>query len=69
MYVCICNPTTDHQIRDCVRDGARTLSDLQMQLGVASQCGCCAEAAMAIVEEERRAACSAPALEPDFACA
>jgi bacterioferritin-associated ferredoxin len=58
MYVCLCNPVTDRQIRGCVQQGARTLSDLQMQLGVAAQCGMCAHAALAIVHEE---ACASPA--------
>ena len=52
MYVCLCNPVTDGQIRGCVRQGARTLSDLQMQLGVAAQCGMCADTALSIVQEE-----------------
>ena len=52
MYVCLCTPITDREIRGCIRAGARTLSDLQMQLGVASQCGMCASAALAIVQEE-----------------
>jgi bacterioferritin-associated ferredoxin len=52
MYVCICNPTTDSEVRACVRQGACSLSDLQMQLGVAAQCGACACAAAAIIDEE-----------------
>ena len=51
MYVCICNPVTDSEVRGCVQRGACTLSDLQMQLGVASQCGLCAPAAAAFIEE------------------
>lgn len=54
MYVCICKPTTDSEVRACVREGACSLSDLQMQLGVAAQCGTCASAASAIIEEELR---------------
>jgi bacterioferritin-associated ferredoxin len=53
MYICICNPVTDRQVRKCVRQGACTLSDLQMELGVAAQCGMCAEAALSIIDEER----------------
>ncbi|MCC7080874.1 MAG: (2Fe-2S)-binding protein [Burkholderiales bacterium] len=62
MYVCLCNPVTDREIRGCVRQGARTLSDLQMQLGVAAQCGMCAASALAIVREE---ACCASIAEND----
>ena len=51
MYVCICNPVTDQQVRACVSRGAHTLTELQAQLGVALQCGQCASAALAIVDE------------------
>src|SRR5688500_7051579 len=74
MYICVCNPVTDTEVRNCVRRGACTLSDLQMQLGVAVQCGTCAATTLAIVEEVTRspastalaAAASAPASLPDF---
>jgi bacterioferritin-associated ferredoxin len=59
MYVCLCNPVTDRDIRGCVRQGARTLSDLQAELGVAAQCGSCAAAALEIIEEETRASAMA----------
>jgi bacterioferritin-associated ferredoxin len=63
MYVCLCHPVTDREIRGCVKQGARTLSDLQMQLGVAAQCGMCASAALAIVHEETGASPS-----PEASC-
>jgi bacterioferritin-associated ferredoxin len=45
-----------------VRRGACTLSDLQMQLGVAAQCGTCVSAVLDILEEEVRSQgnCSLP---------
>ena len=51
MYVCICNPVTESDVRVCVSRGACSLTDLQAQLGVALQCGQCASVALAIVEE------------------
>ena len=51
MYVCICNPVTDSQVRACASRGACTLTELQAELGVALQCGQCASVALAIVEE------------------
>jgi bacterioferritin-associated ferredoxin len=62
MYVCICNPVSDVEIRRCIRAGATTLSDLKMELGIASQCGMCASAAQAIITETATAA--PPALFP-----
>jgi len=67
MYVCICNPVSDTEVRRCIRNGAATLSDLKMELGIASQCGMCASAALAIIAEETRkttAAASCPAGVP-----
>lgn len=51
MYVCICNPVTDSDVRACVSRGACSLPDLQAQLGVALQCGKCATTALEIVRE------------------
>ena len=45
MYVCICNAITESQVRASVDAGASTLEDLQLDTGVASSCGTCAEAA------------------------
>ncbi len=67
MYVCICNPVSDTEVRRCIRNGASTLSDLKMQLGVASNCGMCASAAVAIIEEETGrtgSQCGYPAATP-----
>lgn len=54
MYVCICNAVTDHEIREAYAEGARSLSALQSELGVATCCGCCAPVAREVL-----AACQA----------
>ena len=41
MFVCICKQVTDGQIRDAVNNGASSFSDVQSELGVATQCGEC----------------------------
>ena len=76
VYICICHGITDHQIRDCVKAGcARSLCDLQGQLGVATQCGCCESAAMQIVHETLASAPREPRqpffpdIQPPFATA
>jgi bacterioferritin-associated ferredoxin len=69
MYVCICNPVTDSEVRGCVQRGACTLSDLQMQLGVAVQCGTCASAAVAIIEEVTTGASSRRTAQPALSAA
>ena len=55
MYVCICNAITDKQIRQAAASGVRDLWGLQKELGVASNCGSCKEAASAIIRETKAA--------------
>jgi bacterioferritin-associated ferredoxin len=50
MYVCLCSGITDKQIRRAIADGAGSLQALRDQLGVASQCGGCAEFALALLD-------------------
>ena len=42
MFVCICNAITERQLKTAIGEGAATLQALQMDLGVAVGCGCCA---------------------------
>ncbi len=51
MYVCICNAISEKSVKEAVANGARTLADLQAQLGVATSCGCCASCAESYLEE------------------
>jgi len=51
MYVCVCNAVTDREVRGAIALGARSLSDLQMSLGVATCCQQCADCARKIVAE------------------
>jgi len=55
MYVCICNAVTDTQIRQAAESGVKDLWGLQAELGVATNCGSCKEAAFDILRENRRA--------------
>ncbi len=41
MYLCICKSVSDQQIRQAVEQGARTVGDLSIQLGVGRDCGKC----------------------------
>ena len=45
MYVCVCKAVTDHQIRTEVQQGAGSMRQLQLRLGMASTCGRCAPCA------------------------
>jgi bacterioferritin-associated ferredoxin len=51
LYVCVCKAITDHQIREAAKNGVRTLDELRLDLGVASECGNCAAYASQLLEE------------------
>jgi bacterioferritin-associated ferredoxin len=41
MYVCVCNAVTEHEIEQAVRDGARSLVQLEESLLIGTCCGKC----------------------------
>lgn len=43
MYVCVCNAVTDGQINQAIEQGADSFKALRHTLGVATECGRCAE--------------------------
>ena len=53
MYVCVCKGITEKQIKAAAANGTRTLRGLRMQLGVASQCGRCADCACQVLNEAK----------------
>ncbi len=58
MIVCVCRRVSDHRIREAVREGAQTFEALQRELGVATQCGRCAECACQVLREAQQALAS-----------
>jgi bacterioferritin-associated ferredoxin len=68
MVICVCKGISEHRIREAADRGARDVSDLTRELGVATGCGGCAPAAgecLRRCREERetpvREACPQPA--------
>ncbi len=55
MIVCICRRVSDHDIRRAVSEGAVSLECLQTDLGVATQCGRCADCATRVLCDARAA--------------
>lgn len=53
MIVCVCRRVSDHQIRRAAAEGAVSLECLQFELGVATQCGRCADCASRVLCEAR----------------
>ncbi len=53
MIVCVCRKVSDQQIRDAAAEGADSLECLQFELGVATQCGRCADCASRVLCEAR----------------
>ena len=50
MYVCNCHKVTDHQIKQAMDNGLSTMSELQAQLNVGTNCGSCIEHAMMVMD-------------------
>ena len=59
MIVCVCRGVSDRQIRQAVAGGAHSLECLQVDLGVATQCGRCADCASRVLCEARGAGAGA----------
>jgi bacterioferritin-associated ferredoxin len=53
MYVCVCAAVTEGQVGSCIRQGARTMTDLRCRLGL-KQCGKCSKMVREILLVERR---------------
>lgn len=52
MYICICTPTTDKQIKEAIASGANTLDALKMELGVCCNCRSCQQSIEEILNAE-----------------
>jgi bacterioferritin-associated ferredoxin len=53
MVVCICHRVSDRDIAKRASQGA-SFEDIQMDLGVASQCGSCESCAREVIEQCRK---------------
>jgi bacterioferritin-associated ferredoxin len=53
MIVCVCRRVSDHDIRRAAVEGAVSLECLQIELGVAMQCGRCADCASRVLCDAR----------------
>jgi bacterioferritin-associated ferredoxin len=53
MYICLCEPVTDRDIRTAVQTGCRNLREVAGQLGCCRDCGRCVRAAKEVIDIER----------------
>lgn len=51
MIVCLCKQVSCQDIRSAAGNGVQSLRDLSRELGVATQCGKCAQCARGVLEE------------------
>lgn len=56
MYVCLCKPVTDRQVRHAVERGACRMRELRQELGICNQCGKCARDVRDLLEAHRPSA-------------
>lgn len=57
MIVCVCNALKEQQVRDAVRQGARSPSGAYRKFGCQVKCGQCIPFARDIIGHERATAC------------
>ena len=59
MIICVCRRISHHDVDREVANGCNNFDELQSELGVATQCGCCAEHARNYLVQacERNACC------------
>jgi bacterioferritin-associated ferredoxin len=53
LYICICNAVTEKAVRECARNGACSLEQLSLELGVGAGCGRCRECASELLRDLR----------------
>ena len=51
MYICLCQGVTDRDIKASIEAGAESLSEVQVKLPVALNCGTCRDSAEALIDE------------------
>ncbi|MFC3146540.1 bacterioferritin-associated ferredoxin [Piscinibacterium candidicorallinum] len=58
MIICVCHNVNERAIRKAVEAGHGSFEAIQMELGVATCCGCCADHARNLVSELTATACA-----------
>ena len=53
LYICICNAVTEKAVRECARNGACSLEQLSLELGVGAGCGRCRDCASEVLRDVR----------------
>lgn len=51
MYICICNAITEKAVRECAQQGACSVDQLAVELGVGSGCGRCRDCANEVLRD------------------
>ena len=67
MIVCVCHRISDRDIERHARNGCASFDELQMDSGVASCCGSCADCARDVFENARSSSGSRPQHAATFA--
>ncbi|HQR03781.1 MAG: (2Fe-2S)-binding protein [Proteobacteria bacterium] len=56
MYVCVCSAVTEKDIAQAAAHGCRSVQDLRLTLGIAVQCGRCAQYARQTLRQSQGSA-------------
>lgn len=55
MYVCVCNALNDRRVKQAIRDGKCTVSELREYFGFESCCGRCTQCMRGLIEDHHSA--------------
>jgi bacterioferritin-associated ferredoxin len=53
MYICLCEPVTDRDIKAAVNTGCRSVREVANRLGCCRDCGKCVRAAKEVIDAAR----------------
>lgn len=63
MLVCHCNRVCDRTVRQCIREGARSVDQVALRCHAGSTCGGCLPLVEQLIRLEQREAAAEPELE------
>ena len=55
MYVCVCHAVTENQVKQALAEGASSLAQLRLKLGMGGSCGKCLKQAGQMIKANENA--------------
>ena len=55
MYICVCNAISDKDVKTAIKNGAKSIKELNQQLNVGSNCGTCVSSIQLLIDDSKQA--------------